>query len=315
VEFAVVCFMHLHLMVVCVMWRYWIARYVTTDTRAVAITAHLETLGVSTKKVKKNFEKQVSENKGDRAVKRPTRPSFNGDASFAVLGAMRAFLDFTTEQQYGTPAYTGTRRQRVEDALDAYIDLLKAVAPRCEGDDEDAEDAEDGEDGEDGENARARRARTARERAWEQFWSTQAKRDAQAAVVKAKARTFVEKLASSGTPAEALGSVYIHFLTKHIVTHVARYGPLWFWSGEGLEHKNFIWKQTGRDCAQRGLAGYQNGGRKPANGAPQTRNPLVPQGRLAHTCVMVLAGEQHGGMARAGQKRTPRTARPTAMLM
>jgi len=51
-------------------------------------------------------------------------------------------------------------------------------------------------------------------------------------------------------PAEALDSVYVHFVACHIGDQVARFGPLWYWSGEGLEHKNFVWKKSGRACGR-----------------------------------------------------------------
>ena len=92
--------------------------------------------------------------------------------------------------------------------------MLEAVAPRPTDDDGD-EGAED-EEG-------AERVRQRREKAWEEHWSTQAKRDAQAAKAKAAARTFLAKL--------ALESVYTHYLAKHIETQVSDFGPLWYWSG------------------------------------------------------------------------------------
>ena len=111
------------------------------------------------------------------------------------------------------------------------------------------------------------------------------------------ARTFLAKLADSGIPASALESVYVHFLAVHVQGQVEKLGPLWYWSGEGLEHKNLVWKQTGRAVAQRGLAPHQNGGRKPRDGGPQRR---IAGGRNAQTAVWVIAGEEHGGTAREG---------------
>ena len=109
-------------------------------------------------------------------------------------------------------------------------------------------------------------------------------------------------------PAEALDSVYVHFVACHIGAQVARFGPLWYWSGEGLEHKNFIWKKSGRACAQRGLAPHQNGGAKPRDGGPQKR---TAPGREGACMAIVLAGEEYGGLARRGHaQRKARHAMP-----
>jgi hypothetical protein len=145
---------------------------------------------------------------------------------------------------------------------------------------------------------------------WETFWNTQAKRDARAAEAKEAARTFV-KLLANAIPAEALLSVYIHFLTCHIEEQVREFGPLWFWSGEGLEHKNFIWKKTGRGTSQRGLAPHQNGGQKPRDGGAQQR---TAPGREGQTLVQVIAGEMFGGVQREGRVVKPRHALPASIL-
>ena len=126
-----------------------------------------------------------------------------------------------------------------------------------------------------------------------------------------RARTFVAALADSGMPADALDSVCIHFLACHTAAQTEEFGPLWFWSGEGLEHTNYKWKQTGCAVAQRGLARHQNGGRKPSSGQPQRRKA---PGREGQTFAMVLCGEEHGGMAREGHTCRPRHARPGALL-
>ena len=196
---------------------------------------------------------------------------------------------------------------RVLVALNAFLGLLRAVSPEADEEGEDERGA-----GDDGDAATAATAARAKERAWAQFWDTQAKRDAQAAEVKAKARTFVAALASSGMPAEALDSVYVHLLTCHLEQQVRLFGPLWFWSGEGLEHKNFIWKKTGRSTAQRGLAGNQNGGAQPKDGRAQQRKA---PGREGQTFLAVVAGEEHGGIARANLKARERTrALPESLL-
>ena len=85
----------------------------------------------------------------------------------------------------------------------------------------------------------------------------------------------------------------------------------WHWSGEGLEHKNYIWKQTGRAMAQRGLAGHQNGGAKPRDGGPQTRHA---PGREGQTLLAVVCGEKWGGTAREGRTVKPRHALPASLL-
>jgi hypothetical protein len=275
--------MHLHLTVVCLFWRFFIGRYVTSEDKAAAIEAKLEEINVSTKKVKKNFERQ---GQGSASEKMPERPSFNGEACFKVLVNIRDFLDFT--HAAGTP-----ERARVEAALQAYIALLREVDPGVSA--EEARDAEAGGDA-------ASNAPTE----WERYWSTQALRDARAVRVQAAARTFVAALASSGVPAEALESVYIHYLTKHIGAQVRQFGPLWAWSGEGLEHKNSIWKKTARGCAQRGLAGHQNGGQRPRNGGPQKRKA---PGREGQTFTMVVAGEEYGGVQREGRSKRQRCER------
>ena len=71
-----------------------------------------------------------------------------------------------------------------------------------------------------------------------------------------------------------------------------------------------MWKKTGRGCAQRGLAGNQNagnqnGGRMQRDGGLQNR---TAHGREGQTFTMMLHGEEHGGVARAGRqhKRDPR---------
>ena len=130
---VVACIMHLLLCIVCIFWRYYVQRYVTTETRATAIVAHLETLGVATKKLKKQFEKQVSEKKGDDSEKAPPRPTFNGDACFTVLKHFDSFLDFTTELD-------SKRRPRVEAAIAALIVLLKCVSPKLNDEGAEAED-------------------------------------------------------------------------------------------------------------------------------------------------------------------------------
>ena len=143
---------------------------------------------------------------------------------------------------------------------------------------------------------------TAREAAWRHFWSTQEQRDAQAAVVQAKARAFVRALANSGMPAEALESVYIHYLTKEIEKQVKELGPLWAWSGEDLDHKNYVWKQTGRAVAQRGQAGHQNGGQPRDGSAQKCKAP----GHEGQTCMAVIDGEKFGGTQREGRRVKPR---------
>ena len=47
------------------------------------------------------------------------------------------------------------------------------------------------------------------------YWGTQSKRDAQAAIIKAKARTFLTALSNSKMPVKALESVYVHFMSRH----------------------------------------------------------------------------------------------------
>lgn len=175
----------------------------------------------------------------------------------------------------------------------AYRDLLSAVSPKL--------DEEAGEDEGEGER---------HERIWQAFWSTPGKRAAQAAKAKAAARTFVRAL-SGVIPAEAMGSVYIHYLTCHIEEQIKEFGPLWWWSGEGLEHKNFIYKKTGRAMAQRGLAGHQNGGAQPKDGTAQKRSA---PGREGQTVTWVVAGEKYGGVARQGHTVKKRHALPASIL-
>ena len=284
--------MHLHLAVLCNMWRYLIGRYVVSEGKAKALTAHLDTLGVGTKKIRKTFERQIKEGSGQASEQAPEWPTFNGAACWIVLKNFGDFLAFVH-------AEGSSEKRRIEAAVSAYIDFLRAVSPAPDV-------AAEGEGGDEGE-----RARRARDAAWEQYWSTQAKRDAQAAIVKAKARTFVAALANSPMPAEGLESVYVHVLTCHIEAHVKAYGPLWFWSGEGLEHKNYIWKQTGRATAQRGKAGHQNGGQKPRDGSAQKR---TAPGREGQTFMNVLDGENRGGTTqREGRNVRPRHSM-TALL-
>lgn len=180
--------------------------------------------------------------------------------------------------------------------------FLKAVAPAPS---DGAGDEGDGEDGEE------QPRRSAFRREWDEHWDTQAKRDSRAALVASLARTFVEKLAQC-VPAEALNSVYIHFLTCHIGAHVARLGPLWFWSGQGLENKNHLYKMTQRGTAQRGKTGAQNGGRKNAEGLQARQVPGY--GRVGATVEMVIHGEDYGGMSREGRRPRDRHGRPDSML-
>ena len=81
-------------------------------------------------------------------------------------------------------------------------------------------------------------------------------------------------------------------------------------SGEGLEHKNFVWKKTGRACAQRGLAGHQNGGAKPKDGSAQKRKH---GGREHGTMLGVLMGEEHGGVARQNHAKRSRHCLPQSI--
>ena len=290
---TVVCLMHLVLMVVCLFWRYYVQRYVTTAERAQAVTHALEVLGISTKKIKKTFEKQIESRNGDASEKRPTRPSFNGHACFGVLRNFDQFLSMTHEAD--------STRPRVVESVNAFLALLRALSPRPDRDGDASEDEADDDEREQQAGAQTH----ANARAWARFWDTQAKRDAQKEIAHAAARTFVKKLASSGMPAEALDSVYVHFLTCHLREQVGRFGCLWFWSGEGLEHKNFIWKKTGRATAQRGLAGHQNGGAKPKDGSAQQRKA---PGREGQTALAVITGEEHGGIARATHAQRSRSA-------
>ena len=301
---VVACFLHLHLMVVCLFWRYFVGKYAITQTKADAISAHLEAIGVATKKIKKQFERQIAAADGSAAEKRPARPTFGGDACFAVLDEFDTFLSFTLEARV---------QRRVQDAVSAYRDLLDTISPAPTGDDDQSDGEEHGEDqATAAPTSQAQKAATRRARVWEEFWSTQAKRNAQAKRVKDAARAFVKKLANSGIPSGALDSVYIHFLTCHIETQVREYGPLWYWSGEGLEHKNYVWKQTGRAMAQRGLAAHQNGGRRQADGT-QVRSSNA--GREGQTALWVIWGELHGGLAREGrQTHASRHAKPRALL-
>ena len=183
--------------------------------------------------------------------------------------------------------------------MDAYRALLDIISPKLDDD----EDDDEGEENE-------ARATDKRKRVWDAFWDTQAKRDARAAQAKEAARTFL-KLLANDIPAEALLSVYIHFLACHIEEQISEFGLLWFWSGEGLEHKNFIWKKSGRAMAQRGLAPHQNGGQQPRDGGPQQRQA---PGREGQTMVMVIAGENYGGVEREGRVVKPRHAMPASLL-
>lgn len=186
------CFMHPHLMAVCLMWRYGgVQRYAISDTKASAIIKKLDELGISTKKISKTLTAQI----GATSEKRPSRPSFSGHACFAVLAAFEDFLPMVLE------ARRGTRDQRVA-LVKAYRELLAAVSSKP------------GEEAGEGERY---------ERIWEAFWSTPGKRAAQAA--KAAARTFV-KLLANVIPAEAMDSVYIHYLTCHIEEQIKAFGPL-----------------------------------------------------------------------------------------
>ena len=285
-------------MIVCTFWRFYVQRYVTTETRSTAITAHLETLGVSTKKIKKTFDKQVAEGRGAKSETLPSRPSLNGDACYQVLHDFDWFLEFTHETEQ-----CGGDRKAVEAVIEAYKELLATIAPHASGEAE-AEADEEAE-------AQSSKAEAYRKAVWDEFWSTQGKRDAQAAKAKAAARTFLAKL-SSTIPAGAMDSVYVHFLAVHIGDQVAAYGPLWYWSGEGLEHKNFAWKKAGRACAQRGLAPHQNGGQKPRDGGPQKR-AINAKGREGQTAMAVILQEEHGGVARRGRAKRARHCLPVSV--
>lgn len=284
---SLACFMHLHLMVVCLFWRYYVQRHFLTQDKADAITKTLDTIGVSTTKISKTLKKQVEDGNGKASENRPKRPSFNGQACYLVLRNFEDFLEHTH-------AAGSSTRGKIEAAINAYLKLIDAISP-C------VEDA--GDDDDDAPTLEARRAR-----AWQEYWSTPEKRAAQAAKVLTAARDFVKKLSSSGMP--AMESVYTHYLTTHIGDHVREFGPLWFWPGEGLEHKNYVWKQTGRAVAQRGMAGHQNGGRKAQDG---TQKRVAP-GREGQTLLMVIAGEEFGGTARAGRAASKRTSQPISLL-
>lgn len=91
------CFMHPHLMAVCLMWRYGgVQRYAISDTKASAIIKKLDELGISTKKISKTLTAQI----GATSEKRPSRPSFSGHACFAVLAAFEDFLRQAVGQRH-----------------------------------------------------------------------------------------------------------------------------------------------------------------------------------------------------------------------
>ena len=104
------------------------------------------------------------------------------------------------------------------------------------------------------------------------------------------------------------GLMYSGRRSRREGAQVALFGPLWFWSGEGLEHKNYVFKTIARGMAQRGRV--HNGGRRKEDGSQTRKEP----GRLGQSLQGLVESEIHGGIARAHGQHKPRHARPMALL-
>jgi hypothetical protein len=97
-------------------------------------------------------------------------------------------------------------------------------------------------------------------------------RDAAAMKVKAKAEHlsyWLKKL----VPEESRATPYFHLLTCHLHDQVREFGSMFGWSGEGLEHLNFIIKKIQRHMVQKGKRGDCNGGRRARDGSQNRRAP------------------------------------------
>ena len=95
--------------------------------------------------------------------------------------------------------------------------------------------------------------------------------------------------------------------TAHLLAEVRRFGSLFAWSGEGLEHLNFLIKKVQRSMCQRGKRGVDNGGRRSKRTGVQKR---VAGGRvlqaLAASHLVLDAGPRDVGAAK--RRRVKRKA-------
>ena len=179
-----------------------------------------------------------------------------------MLGAFSDFLDFTLGQPTLGP---DCKRKRADAAIAAFTHLLAEISPP----------PEEGVD----------------------HFGTQAQRDARADRVDAAARAYALALTKAGVTESARKTAYFHIITCHLGEQVRKFGSLFAWSGEGLEHFNFMIKKVQRGNCQRGKEPGHNGGKAGVREAP---------GRVGQALLWAYIATEAGGRDKQRQRKRGR---------